>query len=142
MIQSIDRQTLAKKFFADIYNANHIETAQRLATALLADDFVDHSPQFGASADKAGFVKTVGFVNSVFEQHYHVEKLIIEDGFCTGIWKADVKHIGHFMGVPPTEKEFVVRGITIYEIAADKIVAHWEHFDIPAILQNLGILKA
>jgi predicted ester cyclase len=137
----MDRKIIAEKFFEALYNVNNPEQAQAIAEDLLAPDFVDYSPQFGATADKEGFKQTVCFINSVFEQKYKIDKLIVEEDLFVGVWLSDVKHIGEFMGVSATHKEFQVNGITIYQIVDNKIQAHWEQFEVTKILQNLGILQ-
>jgi len=137
----MDRQQIAEKYFAAFYNANHAEKAGTIVEALVAPDFADYSPQFGAPPDKQGFKQTVGLINSAFRQHYCVEHLIIENNSFAGVWNAEATHIGEFMGVPPTHKVFRVSGITIYKIIDDKIKAHWEQFDVVAILRALGILR-
>ena len=48
---------------------------------------------------------------------------------------------GEFMGVAPTQKQFAIQGITVYEIEDGRIGAHWEPFDVLTILQNLGIVQ-
>lgn len=137
----LTRTEIATQYFEAFYNANNPTEAKGLADHLLSNEFVDYSPAFGATPDKNGFLQTVGLINTWFKQDYKVEKMIVENDLYTGIWKASVEHIGTFMGVPPTHKKFVVNGITIYQIKEGKIIAHWEQFDVPAILMNLGILN-
>ncbi|GAB3642620.1 NmrA family NAD(P)-binding protein [Spirosoma arcticum] len=129
------------RFFADLYTANDPQKAAALVDELVADTFVDHSPAFGGTPDKAGFRQTVAFINQVFEQRYTVEKLIQEGNLYTGIWTSSCQHVGEFMGVAPTQKQFEVRGITTYRIIDGKIHEHWEQFDVLTILQQLGIVS-
>jgi len=137
----MDRKIIAEKFFEALYNVNNPDQAQAIAEDLLAPDFIDYSPQFGATADREGKKQTVFLVNSAFEQKFKVDKLIVEEDLFVGVWSSDVKHIGEFMGISATHKEFQVNGITIYQIVDEKIKAHWEQLEVTKILQNLGILQ-
>ena len=127
--------------FADFYNCNDPAVAARLAEERLADDFVDHSPVFGATPDKAGFIRSVSFINSAFRQDYTVEKIVEEGDSVVAIWSATGEHIGQFMHVAPTGVRFPLRGITAYSLRHGRITAHWEQFDVLAILTALGIVR-
>jgi len=126
--------------FAGFYNVNNPEAATRLVAERVADDFVDHAPAFGATPNKAGFAKTVGFINSAFRQVYHIDRLIEQGDTAVAIWHADVTHVGQFLHVAPTERSFRLNGITAYAIRNGKITAHWEQFDVLAILVTLGVV--
>lgn len=128
-------------YFADFYNANNPAQALTLVHERLSDQFVDHSPAFGGTPDKAGFGQTVAYINSAFTQQYQVEKLLPSGKSYTAVWSSLLTHTGEFMGVAPTQKQFTIRGITVYDLQDNKISAHWEQFDVLTILQNLGIVK-
>jgi predicted ester cyclase len=130
-----------ENFFTDFYNANDSAKASVLVDERLTNDFIDHSPAFGNSPDKAGFRASVGFVNNAFRQHYRLEKLISQGNLQAGVWTADIQHVGEFMGVPPTQKSFTIQGITVYDIEHGLIRAHWEQFDVLTILQQVGIIQ-
>lgn len=129
-----------ERLFADFYNCNDPAVAARLAEERLADDFIDHSPVFGATPDKAGFIQSVGFINSAFRQHYHVERMIEQGDTVVAIWTATGEHVGQFMHVAPTGARFPLKGITAYALRDGRITAHWEQFDVLAILTALGIV--
>ena len=126
--------------FADFYNVNDAAKAAQLVAQRLADDFVDHAPAFGASPDKAGFAGTVGFINSAFQQDYQVERIVEQGETVVAIWHADVIHIGQFLHVAPTQRRFRLNGITAYTLRDGQITAHWEQFDVLAILVTLGVV--
>lgn len=47
-------------------------------------------------------------------------------------------HRGDFMGVPPTDKEVTITGITILRFAGGKCVERWNQADMLGLLQQLG----
>ena len=126
--------------FSDFYTVNDPVAATQLVAERVAGDFVDHSPVFGATPDKAGFARSVGFINSAFKQTYIVDRMIEEGETVVAIWHADGEHVGQFMHVAPTGKQFPLKGITAYALRDGKITAHWEQFEVIAILTALGIV--
>ena len=126
--------------FADFFNANDPQRASRLVEERVSADFVDHSPAFGAAPTKNGFATTVSLINSALRQNYRVDRTVSEGATHVGIWTAEAEHVGPLMGVPASGARFEVKGITAYELRDGLIVAHWEQFDVPAILRALGLM--
>ena len=50
------------------------------------------------------------------------------------------KHTGEFLGVPPTNKDVQMEGISIHRVADGKIVEHWAQIDAAGLLMQLGVL--
>lgn len=134
-------QQIAERSFEGFYNSSDDDYAIALVDELIADHFVDHSPQFGSSPDKAGKKRTVALVRTAFKQHFMVEKYVVQAPMVVGIWHSSVIHHGDFLGIPATGKQFVVRGITAYEIIDGQIVGHWEQFDQVGIMRELDLLS-
>ncbi|MBI2906599.1 MAG: ester cyclase [Chloroflexi bacterium] len=49
-------------------------------------------------------------------------------------------HKGDFMGIAPTGKRITTKGIEIVRITGDKVVEHWESFDMLGMMQQLGVV--
>lgn len=130
----------AEELFTGFYNVNDPAIAAEVVAERLADDFVDHSPVFGASADKAGFSRTVSYINATFRQNYVVERLVEQGDIVVAIWSAESEHVGQFLHVPASGKRFTVHGITAYSLRGGKVTAHWEQFGVLTILTELGIV--
>lgn len=128
--------------FTGFYNSNDAEIASQLVEQRLSGSFKDHSPVFGAEPTKAGFEASVKFINSAFKQVYHVDRMIEEGDTVVAIWHAKVEHVGEFLHLPATGKQFSMNGITAYSLSDGKITGHWEQFDQLAMLQALGIIPA
>lgn len=45
------------------------------------------------------------------------------------------------MGVPPTGKTIVLRGINVFRIAGDRIVERWGRLDEVGLLRQLGLIS-
>lgn len=128
------------ELFSAFYNVNNPDAASRLVAERVADDFVDHSPAFGASPDKAGFAHTVSFINSAFHQVYHIDRLIEQGDTVVALWHAEVEHVGQFMHVAATGRRFRLHGITAYALRDGRITQHWEQFDLLTLLVTLGVV--
>ncbi len=126
--------------FAGFYNVNDRAAARKLVAERVSDHFVDHSPVFGASPDKVGFADTVAAINSAFAQEYRIVRTIEQGDTVVGIWEAAVEHVGPFLGVPPTGRQFRLQGITAYALRDGLVTDHWEQFAVVKILTELGIL--
>lgn len=127
--------------FADYYNSNDPVKAGELLDTRVHPDFVDYTPAFGNEPTKEGFKKLLTYIKSAFHEHYVVERTVNEGDVVVGIWKTSLEHVGEFMGVQATGRKFQIRGITAYQLKDGLIIGHWEHFDVPTILGNLGLLK-
>lgn len=51
-------------------------------------------------------------------------------------------HTGDFMGMPPTNKDVVMGGITILRFRDGKIVERWQNADLMGLMQQLGAIPA
>lgn len=68
--------------------------------------------------------------------------VLLEKVAPAGHWTGRGTHKGELMGVPPTNKEVRVTGISIDRIAGGKIVEHWENFDQLSMMQQLGVIPS
>ena len=69
-------------------------------------------------------------------------KLYWDDYICDGDkvvvrWHAQGRHDGDFLGFTPTYKNIDYSGVTIYQLAKDKIVQYWAFADMAHIKAQL-----
>jgi predicted ester cyclase len=57
-------------------------------------------------------------------------------------WTNSAKHVGNFLGVPPTSRSCAIAGIDIYRIDNGRMAEHWHVIDQLAMLQQLGLIPA
>ena len=55
-------------------------------------------------------------------------------------WTMTGTHQGDLPGLPATGKPFSVRGSTVFEIAADKICAVRDYWDLATLLRQVGLM--
>jgi steroid delta-isomerase-like uncharacterized protein len=57
-------------------------------------------------------------------------------------WTSTGTHRGELQGIPPTNRQVTVIGITIYRFAGDRIVEEWNNADTLGMLRQLGVVAS
>jgi steroid delta-isomerase-like uncharacterized protein len=136
---SEQHKALVNRFVSE-YQTGHDED---VLYELLAEDFIDHSATPGAPPGRDG-VKAAfdafhaafaGFRAQVHDQIAEGDRVVTRKSF-TG------RHVGEFMGVPPTGRDIRIDVIDIVRIADGRIVEHWNVVDQLSFLRQLGALPA
>jgi predicted ester cyclase len=52
------------------------------------------------------------------------------------------RHVGEFMGVPPTGRDVALPGITILRFSGDRVVERFSQADMLGLLVQLGAVPA
>jgi predicted ester cyclase len=52
------------------------------------------------------------------------------------------KHTGDFMGIPPTNKDVVMGGITILRLRDRRFIERWQNADLMGLMTQLGAIPA
>ena len=77
------------------------------------------------------------FLTAFPDVHYTVEDTVASGEKVVARWTATATHMGSFGGVAPTEKRVTMLGITIFQLADDRIAALWSTWDVFGLLQQL-----
>ena len=72
--------------------------------------------------------------------HFTIEDQIAEGDKIVTRWTFRGTHKGELQGIPPTDKQVVVTGISMDRVAGSKAVEAWSNFDALGMLQQLGVL--
>ncbi len=109
--------------------------------AYLSDDFVDHDPPFGVSADREGMRAAGASFRAAFpDWHSELHLLIAEGDLVAEHFTARGTHRGEVMGVEPSGREVVLRGINIFRVRDGRIAERWGRLDDLGFLQQLGVI--
>ncbi len=82
-------------------------------------------------------------LESSFPRYELIEEQMIAEGDKIAIiGRVRGRHDGDFMGAPATGRSFDIPIHITYQIADDKIVAHWLISDSLTMLQQIGLLPA
>jgi predicted ester cyclase len=131
--------SLVRRSWEDLYTGGNVDAVEDVFDARC----VSHDPTFpegrleDAEAIKGnirrGHLAFEGWrfdVEAVFEDDEHVISRVTMHG----------RHVGEFLGIPPSGADVVVSGITINRIASRRIVERWGNWDTLGMLQQLGAL--
>jgi steroid delta-isomerase-like uncharacterized protein len=110
-------------------------------TSILADDVVFTSMNT-AEEDRGpeGVSQSLNYIYHVaFDARFELRNLIVDGGI--GVAEADFvgEHIGEFAGIPPTHKHVRVPLCVVYEVEDEKIKRARIYFEMPAMLEQLGV---
>ena len=115
--------------------------SQHTDTSILADDVVFTSMNT-AEEDRGpeGVSQSLNYIYHVaFDARFEVRNLIVDGGI--GVAEADFvgEHIGEFAGIRPTHKQVRVPLCVVYEVENEKIKRARIYFEMPAMLEQLGV---
>jgi steroid delta-isomerase-like uncharacterized protein len=108
---------------------------------LFDDDFVDHTPQPGAAADKAGVRILYGRLREAFPDFRPEIHWQTADGEIVTTFKTyHGTHLGDFLGIAPTGKAIRFETVDAMRVHNGKITEHWGVANLYSALQQLGQL--
>jgi steroid delta-isomerase-like uncharacterized protein len=109
----------------------------------LAEDFVNHDPPFGASADREGMRGAGTMFRSVFpDWHSDLHLLVAEGDIVVELFTASGTHTGtEIMGVPASGRTVALPGINIFRLRDGRIVERWGRLDDLGFLRQLGVIE-
>jgi predicted ester cyclase len=87
-----------------------------------------------------GVLGSLNYIYHVaFDARFELRNLIVDGGI--GAAEADFvgEHIGEFAGIPPTHKHVRVPLCVVYEVEDEKIKRARIYFEMPAMLEQLGV---
>ncbi len=106
----------------------------------LSEEFVNHDPPFGVSADREGMRSAASGFRAAFpDWHSELHLLIGENDLVAEVFTASGTHRGEMMGVAPTGRQLSVQGINVFRLRDGRITERWGRLDDLGFLQQLGV---
>jgi predicted ester cyclase len=134
---SEEEKRIADIFIEQFLNKNNLA----IANELLADDFVNHSPQFGVPQDRDGFLKMIAILHRGFPNvQFILEDLIVENDKIVLRMRCTGKQTGVFIDLQPTNKSIDSRLITILRVENGKIKERWNVTNKLETMKQLGLM--
>lgn len=134
---SEQNKVLVRETFDEIWNEGELTVIDES----FASDYVGHSTKEIHGPEGAKQFVTM-LLNAFPDYHYTVEDEIAEADRVVHRWTARGTHQGTFQGIPPTGKEIILTGTSIYRVAEGKLVEGWTTADLLGLLQQLGVAPA
>ena len=123
------------------------EAYEDLDAAALATDYADdaviESPTAGVHQGREAAEKALRAIFSAFlDLTVSHDYLIIDGGSVASVITLEGTHIGDFLGIPPTGKQFRMPAVFFYQLENGKIVRERRIYDFTGLLIQIGVLKA
>src|SRR5579871_552297 len=136
---SMSGKDVVRRSWEEAYTAGNLDAVQEIFDAAC----ISHDPTFpdGVLEDANAIKGNIRRGHVAFEHwRFDVEGLY-EDGD-TVVSRVTMrgKHVGEFLGIPPSGAEVVVTGITINRLEGGRIVERWGNWDTLGMIQSLGAL--
>lgn len=107
---------------------------------LFADDFVDHTPQPGTSADKDGVRVLYHRLREAFPDFRPQIHWQSADGDLVTTFKTyHGTHLGDFLGIPATGRTVQFETVDAMRVRNGRIVEHWGVANLYSVLEQLGV---
>jgi steroid delta-isomerase-like uncharacterized protein len=108
----------------------------------LAEEFVNHDPPIGLTADREG-MRTAGamFRTAFPDWHSDMGILVGEDDLVVEPFSASGTQHGEIFGVPPSGRTVTLPGINIWRVRGGRIVERWGRLDELGLLRQLGLVN-
>jgi predicted ester cyclase len=110
---------------------------------LFAADYVNHDLSNPAVRGIEAFKQWAGAIRASWTKGFPdyriaIEDLVAEDDKVAKRWTFRGTHTGEFMAIAPTGKQVIMRAVTIYCFADDKVQEIWWNYDALGLMQQLG----
>jgi len=130
-------KNLVRRLFEEVLNGGRLE----LLDALIAPGYVENNPAPGQAAGAAGVKAKIEGLRAAFpDLRFVLEELVGEGAIVAARYHWEGTHEGTFLGIPPTGRRVLVRGMDFYRFADGWLVEHWDNVDEFGMLSQLGDL--
>jgi predicted ester cyclase len=134
---SHDNTRITRALLKALFEEGDLEAAE----TLVHPNFVNHEAPPDNPQGPEGLKETVGWLRSLWGPM----RFTIEDEICEGdkvVARVVVhgRHVGEFLGRPPSGKEFATEHIHIWRIEDDKVIEHWSVRDDLGQALQLGLI--
>jgi predicted ester cyclase len=136
-----DNKQLLRQFTSD-FNSFKGDAAKirALYEKFLAPNYVGHNLLSGDMNREQRIQTVVMSASLIPDLNYTEEDIISEGDKVVTRYIARFTHIGPFMGIPPTGKQIVVRGVQINRIVDGKNAETWDFMDYMGLMIQLGVV--
>jgi steroid delta-isomerase-like uncharacterized protein len=129
-------KALLRRYKTDILNTRDIDALDQVA----APGYLDHAAFPGQPPGLEGLKQRAATLFRALDPQWTIHDAIAEDDLVVLRWSLTGTHRGEFLGIPPTGKTFVFRGIDMYRVRNGRIAEHWNVVDMFGFCQQVGTL--
>jgi steroid delta-isomerase-like uncharacterized protein len=131
-------KALMRRIYDQVLNDRRLEEIDELAVTA----YDEHDPLPGQREGRDGLKDRVRMLVEGLAPTFTVEDIVAEGDRVVVRWTNSGRHVGDFLGMPPTGHSYAIAGIDIYRIEDGQLAEHWHVIDQLAMLQQLGLIPA
>lgn len=138
---SKENVALLHRWFEEVWNRGRTEAIGEMLAAEgivhgLGEAGVD---VVGPAAFRPFFEKLRGAFPDI---EVTIEDTIAEADKVAARWTVRLTHTGDQLGIPPTNQQAAVTGMSIIRVSDGQIIEAWNNWDIMALMQQIGALQS
>lgn len=131
--------TLVRRLFDEVYTKGSLN----LLDELMANNVRLHDP---ARPDHREGLTSLKEVESIYKKAFPSKKLKIDDIFAVDDrvvvrWTCTGTHRGELEGIPATNRDIKITGVSIYRLANNKVAEMWSSWDRLGLLEQIGEIE-
>jgi steroid delta-isomerase-like uncharacterized protein len=131
-----DIKKLNEYFYDEVFRRQHVDAIDDLLT----DDFVEHIPAPGQSANRQGAKEFIGQMLRAFpDLDFEIESQIAEGDTVAVVGTMKGTHSGEFLGVPASGRKVRVMVMDTSRVRDGKFSDHWGLVDVPTLMEQVGV---
>jgi steroid delta-isomerase-like uncharacterized protein len=133
---STDNKSIVRSYYEQVLNRGDLA----LLATIAREDHVEHDPLTGQGSGLAGFRERAQMLRDGLQPQFTIEQIVAEGDTVVVRWTNRGKHVGTFLGIPPTNKSFQIAGIDIHAMRDGKLAEHHHVVDQLSMLKQLGLV--
>jgi predicted ester cyclase len=138
-VSSEENKRIARQVLEELFEKGDLDAADEL----IHPDFVNHEAPADNPQGPEGLKETVGWLRGLWgPMRAEIEDEICEGDKVVARLTMHGRHVGEFLGRPPTGKEFAAEHIHIWRMEDGKVIEHWSVRDDLGQALQLGLLGA
>ena len=112
-----------------------------MVDTVMTPDFQYHT--VGGDMDRELYKQVNAAVLEAFpDVRYAIDDMIAEGDTVVTRWTMTATHEGEFNGIPPTNKQVVLSGVSIDRLIGGKFVETWQFYDALGFMQQLDAIPS
>jgi steroid delta-isomerase-like uncharacterized protein len=127
-------KAIVRRYKVDILNSRDLDALDQI----VAVDYLDHAAFPNQAPGLKGLKQRLATLFRALDPQWTVHDMIAERDIVVIRWSHAGTHIGEFLGIAPTGKNFIFKGIDIYRISHGKMAEHWNVVDMFGFCQQIG----
>jgi predicted ester cyclase len=131
-------KALVRRFYDQVFNGRGVEAIDELAVT----GYDEHDPLPGQREGRDGLKDRVSMLAEGLAPTFTIEDIVAEGDRVVVRWTNSARHVGNFLGIPPTGRSCAIAGIDIYRLEDGRLAEHWHVIDQLTMLQQLGLIPA